>query len=101
MIKNITVCQITDLYFFAVDKKIADWNEIQDIIFHTEGNTHHHWFKDAFVITKNFFNKKYMDDAYGLFWHPKVRKMVKDFMKHHKLDRFLVCTTKNSSLLEL
>lgn len=97
---NLSVCAATEILMFAEQKKLAHWNELHDLIWNTD-EAHRHWFLDAFVITPNFFNPDYLDDAYGLFWNERVRDIVQKFMRHHKVEKMLVVGGKNYSLSEL
>lgn len=104
LIRNLDVCESTDLLAFAETNKLAHWNELHALIWPRDPDAsrkHRHWFEDAFIVTQNFFNPEYMDDAYGLNWHPLVRDVVERFMRHHQLQQVLFLNGKNYSLIVL
>ncbi len=104
LIRNLAVCESTDILMFADSEGLAGWNELHDLIWSHDrdvSRAHRHWWLNSFVLTSNFFNPKYLDDAYGLRWNALVRDVCEKFMKANRLKKVLVVTCKNHSLLVL
>ena len=102
MITNATICEIEEIYSYAESEHGIGWNVIIKMIYDDKYyRQHRHFFLNTFVVTENFFNEEYMDDAYGLSWNPEVRKVVEGFMAKHNLKMLVIVTCRNHSLLIL
>jgi hypothetical protein len=96
LLKTLFCCESTDILHYAVRRKMANWNELHNIIWNLESeDKHRHFWYNSCVITSNFFKKSYQDDAYGLEWDEKLQKIVKAFMRFHKVKQMLVLNGKN------
>lgn len=102
VVGKIFVCESTALLHFAEKRKLADWNELHDLIWGDEfRDANYHWWCDSCIITKNFFNPAYQDDAYGLLWNEKLREVVIAFMEHHNVEKILFLNGKNHNTFVL
>lgn len=101
IIKSIPVCEFTDILAFGEREKLGFWNEMHGWIYQNGRGVSRHWEQGSFIITQNFFNPEYQDDAYGLFWPEKLRNLIQKFMAANKFKRFVVLCGMNHCQLIL